>query len=181
MAVVHQKRANSLAKLGKQKDALEEFQVALRLDSHNPDILTDASYVFVDEGQYHEAIEILGKALKYAAHDEYVVDKLGRVYLYEMHQPANGLEYLKRATELNGEKKKYWYNYGLALYYLNDCQAVHAFHQYQSRCDAGQNCSEKYYKWTKKVTRSLVLGKGCWRQTSVKSILKETVGNIIPF
>lgn len=180
-AAIHKQRAKTLAKLGKNKQALEEFQVALQLDGYNPDILTNAAYVLTHEGRYHEAIDLLRNALIHGKYDEYVVEKLGRIYLYNLHQPAEGLEFLRRATELNPERHNYWYNYGLALYQLNKCEAVEAFHHYQARCEDSQKCSEKYLNWAKLSTKHILWDRGCWRHVSIKNVIQGTFGYILPF
>ncbi len=181
VAATHKFRGKTLAKLGKNKEALKEFNTALQLDTHDPDTLVELSYVLTAEERYQEAIDFLKKGLIYGAHDEYVVEKLGRVYLYELHQPAQGLKYLKRATELDSKSKTYWYNYALALYRLNDCRAVPAFHQYQTRCHAGGKCAENNIAGAKGGIKSLLWNMGCWSQIPASSVLKEVFGYMFPF
>jgi len=181
VADIHKNRAKTLVKLGKKKEAMEEFHTALLLDSHDPDLLTELSYLLVKEGRHKEAIDMLERALILGPYDEYVVDKLGRVYLYELEQPAEGLDFLKRATELDPKRKKYWYNYGLALYQLDDCQAVPALHQYQGRCDAGGKCSKKNREWSKEAIKFLTWQKGCWKINPASSTLKEVIRAMFPF
>ena len=136
--------------------------------------------MLVDEGKNQEAIAILERALILGPYDENVVDKLGRVYLYELEQPAQGLEYLKRATELDPTRKKYWYNYGQALYQLNNCQAVPALQQYQARCEDGGKCSKKNREWSKDVVKYLTWQQGCWKQNPASSTLKEVLRAMFP-
>ena len=178
---VHKWLGKTYIQLDQPKKALSEFQKALQLDSHDPDTLTEYAYILVNDGKYQEAIGLLEKALLLGPYDEYVVDKLGRVYLYNLKRPEKGLEYLKRATEIKPKKKKYWYHYGVALYQLRNCQAVQALHHYQTRCNSGGKCSKKKRKWAIDAINDLTGQQGCGKTNPTMGTLREMFRALSPF
>ena len=177
VADVHEYRGWALSNLGKTDEAVAEFERGLQLDTHSPELLRGLADALVDKKQYQEAVAALTKALVYGAHDEYVVKDLGRVYFYDLNNPAKSLEYFKHAIELNPTRSIHWYNYGAALYKMKDCRAIPALQQYRNRCEAGTSCDEESLEWANKAIPFMVKKQGC--SSSEKPNLNKNITNLL--
>ena len=144
-------KAAVLHRLDRDEEAFEVWQQALELDPFKPPILLYMSFALKDEERYSEALQALDKAMIYGAFDADVRDTRGRLHLYELKDPENGLDDLKFATELNPKSSKYWYNYGLALYKLDNCNAKKALSNYLQICNENGRCSDYSMKWAGEV------------------------------
>lgn len=144
-------RARSWRKLGQLDRGFADWDSALSLDPANPRILVQVAYGLRDLQRYDAVLSTLDRAMLYGADDENVRDARGRILLYELERPAESIADLRRATELNPRKKKYWYNYGLALYRIKDCEAVPALTTYLKVCEAGAKCKADNPEWASEV------------------------------
>ena len=125
------------------------------VDPRNPRILLQVAYALRQVKRYDDALSTLDRALLYGAHDDDVRDTRGRILLYELNRPADAILDLERATQLDPGSKKYWYNYGLALYRTKDCKAVEALSTYRKVCEAGARCTKTSMAWAAEVIEYL--------------------------
>ena len=144
-------RARSRRKMKQFDRAFADWDLALSLDPGNPEILLQLAYALRQVGRHDDVLSTLDRALLYGAHDQDVRDARGRILLYELRRPGDAIADLRRATELNPGRKKYWYNYGLALYRVKDCKAAQALVTYRKLCAAGAKCAKKKRAWAAKV------------------------------
>ena len=148
-------RARSFKRSGKPEQAIADWKRALSMDPRNPRILVQLAYGFREAKQYDDVLSTLDLAMLYGANDEDVRDARGRILLYELNQPAEAIADLRRATELDPTRSKYWYNYGLAMYRAKDCEAEGALASYQSVCATSSDCSAAMLKWAADAIRYL--------------------------
>ena len=139
-------RARAYRRLGQLDKAFDDWETALSLDPSNPKILVRLAYALREVKRYEDVLTVLDRALVYGEYDDDVRDARGRILLYELGRPADAIEDLRWATELEPNSKR-WYNYSLALYRIRDCKAAEALAIYRAVCAVGTTCSEKNLAW----------------------------------
>ena len=141
--------------MGQLDKAFDDWETALSLDPSNPEILVQLAYALREVKRYADVLTVLDRALVYGEYDDDVRDARGRILLYELGRPADAIEDLRWATELEPNSKKYWYNYSLALYRIRDCKAAEAIATYREICAAGAACAERNVAWAGEVVAHL--------------------------
>lgn len=154
-------RARNLRKLGQFDRAFADWNEALSVDPRNPRILVQKAYALREVKRYQDVLSTLDQATLYGAYDEDIRDARGRILLYELERPADAIDDLRRATKLDPESKRYWYNYGLALYRTKDCKAAEALSTYRRVCIQGAECSKKNMKWAAEVIAYMEHSRNC--------------------
>ncbi len=142
-------RARAYRRLERFEEAFAGWDLALRLDPLNPAILRQRSFALADKKRYREAVEDLTTALEFGAYDERIYHSRGWIYLYKTKEYKKAAIDLKRATLLNPESAKYWYEYASALFYNLDCDIIAALKTYLRLCSAGQKCKAHGLKFAK--------------------------------
>lgn len=136
--------------------AFADLDKALSLDPRNPELLLEKAYALRAVGRYEDAVATLDEAFYYGEFNDDVWDARGRLYLYELDDPALAIDDLRRTTELDPTSRRYWYNYGLALYKSRDCKAREAYSSYLDVCPKyGNKCSEGDKKFAAEVIQFL--------------------------
>ena len=158
------KRAILLRKLGRYDEAFRDWELAVKLDPLDPDILLQVAYALRDRKFYDQALAALNNALHYGADDHYIRDARGRLYLYELNDPVKAVEDLRVATQLSPGSTRYLYNYAVALYKSRDCEAVKAIRNFRKTCRKGMpSCRSKNLTWARNAIKYLTTTVGCAR------------------
>jgi tetratricopeptide (TPR) repeat protein len=157
-------RARTLSKLGRYDEAFRDWKLAVKLDPLDPDILLYVSYALRDRRFYDQALAALNNALHYGANNHYIWSARGRLYLYELNDPAKAVEDLRVANQLSPGETRYLYNYAVALYKSHDCRAVKALRNFMKTCRKGKpSCRSKNLTWARHTMKYLTTTGGCAR------------------
>jgi len=175
VADVHDFRARALEALNRPEEALAEQNRAIHLDELDPGNLRRLAWRLTQQHRLEEAQTALTQALIYGKFDSYVLGDLGRLYLSELNNPSRALPYFKKAIQLDGERPRYWLDYGWALSRLNDCQGVEALQNYQIQCKIFGSCTARNLDWAEKTSQRMIWKEGCWREHPTLKILGRLV------
>ena len=120
--------------------ALADVETAIQLNPFAPQFLRRRAYLLRRQKRYEEAERDLTNALEYGYFDANIHYARGYLYLHKIKNYEKAAIDLKRATLLNPESSKYWYEYASALYHTVDCDIIAALNTYLRLCGAGQKC-----------------------------------------
>ncbi len=150
-------------KMGHLDEALADLNFAVQLDPLEPQLLRARASVLRDRGRFREALQDLENALTFGGHDPQTWGSKGWLLLYKLKDYDSAARDLKRATELSPDHANYWYHYGAALSYKNDCAFVKAFERYQQLCEGGQGCRPAELAWARAVVARRISAGLCGR------------------
>lgn len=147
-------RARTLHRLRRANEAFSDWKQALALNPFDPLILLQRAYALRDQRRFEAAVAELNKAMEFGTFNEYIWDARGRVYLYDLNDFNKAVRDLRRATELNPQRKKYWFNYGVALYKARDCKALPVLQHFLELCRSAQ-CPDQNLAWVQGILGSI--------------------------
>ncbi len=158
------KRAIILRKMGRYDKGFTDLKLAVKLDLLDPDILLEVAYALRDRRFYDQALTALNNALLYGANDYHIRDARGRLYLYQLNDPAKAIEDLTIATQLRPSSTHSLYHYASVLYRSHDCRAVKALRKFRKTCRKGMPaCQNKYLTWARGAIKNLTTTGDCAR------------------
>ncbi len=147
-------RARTLRALGRVDAAIADWERALALNPRDPLLLLPFAYLLRDEQRFEGAVGALTTALELGSFNEYLWDARGRIFLYDLKEFDEAVIDLRRATELNPTVEKYWFNYGLALYQNDDCEAIAAFARFLDACRRAE-CPDRTKSFANQALESM--------------------------
>jgi tetratricopeptide (TPR) repeat protein len=140
-AEVHGGRGWAFRRMNSYPKALEEWELALELDSMAPATLRAKGKALRELGRLDEARAAYDQAAFYGAYDHEVRAERGTLLLNDLDDAAAAAEDLGAATRLRPDRPDYWRDYGLALLLGNACDAAAALATFMRLCREGAECS----------------------------------------
>jgi tetratricopeptide (TPR) repeat protein len=158
VAEVHGWRGWAFRRMNSYPKALEEWELALELDSMAPATLRAKGLALRELGRLDEAKAAYDKAAFYGAYDHEVRAERGALLLHDLDDPAAAVEDLGAATRLKPDRPDYWRDYGGALFETNDCDAAAALATYMRLCQQGGECGEEDMVWAARGIQRITRG-----------------------
>lgn len=150
-------KAWALYKLKKYKQAITIFELALQIDKLAPGANYGLAYTLSSQGRHQEAVKYYEASVKhYGAYKAKTLSNYGRMLLWNLKDYERAAEILKRATEVNSKSPSAWYNYGIALNHLRDCDVISIHKTYLQLCKGNKRCSKKNNEWVNQNSAALI-------------------------
>ena len=150
-------KAWALYKLKKYKQAITIFELALQIDKLAPGANYGLAYTLSSQGRHQEAVKYYEASVKhYGAYKAKTLSNYGRMLLWNLKDYERAAEILKRATEVNSKSPSAWYNYGIALNHLHDCDVISIHKTYLQLCKGNKRCSKKNNEWVSQNSAALI-------------------------
>ena len=140
-------RAHTLQRMKQYEAALSDLDLALLLEPMGRYILMAHTLLSRKLRRYEQVLDNYEKALFFNRKDADIWFEIGMHYSHELVNFEAAAENLKKATELNPGKPKYWYEYAAVLHYKLDCEIVEPLKNYLRLCDTDSQCRPGELKW----------------------------------
>ena len=155
-------KAWALFHLDEYEKAVSAFKHAIELDRLEPSVNYGLGYILSSQGRYKEAVYYYDAAVKhYGAYDAKTLSSYGYMLVWKLKNYKRAVEILRRSTEVDPENAFAWYNYGVALSYLRDCDVISVHKTYLRLCDGAKTCTKKNIEWAEKNSAHLINGGTC--------------------
>lgn len=105
--------------LKRYKEAIEEFNKALKTDSSNPEIYANLGLAYYKIDRYRESIESYKKALLLNPDSRYIYKRLGALNLI-IGEYDSAIEAFQKALQLNNEDPKAHFDLAITLFMKGD-------------------------------------------------------------
>lgn len=141
--------ASFLVSRNERDEAFRLWDLALRLDPLNPEILKKRAYQRMMTGEFDLALTDHDNALIHGALDHSNRFHRGRLNLNVLNRREAARADFQVATQVAPDTAEYWYYYAEALTEGRDserpeCPAVEAFEHYLKLCRNGESCKDTY-------------------------------------
>ncbi|MCX7678295.1 MAG: tetratricopeptide repeat protein [Spirochaetes bacterium] len=101
--------------IGQYRKAFELFNIGVKLNGYDPDILNGLGITLCEMGRFKSALTILKKAVQLYPHDALILANLGNVY-WEICEYEKALYYYYKSLRLNPSISEIYYNI-ISVYY----------------------------------------------------------------
>ena len=155
-------KAWTLYHLKRYEEAISVFKLAVEIDKLAPNVNYGLAYTLSSQGRQKESVYYYEAAVKhYGAYQSKTLSNYGYMLLWKLKDYKRAAEILKRTTEVAPENTFAWYNFGVALNYLRDCDAISVHKTYLRLCEGANTCSKKNIEWAQKNSAYLINGGTC--------------------
>ncbi len=100
-SLAHEYRGNALWKLGENDEAYQAFRLAIRNNPRRGNAYVSLAQILSDQGDTQLAVAILNDALKRFPHDNGILNQLGYLHGFFMHDDELALDYYSRVLNNN--------------------------------------------------------------------------------
>jgi tetratricopeptide (TPR) repeat protein len=116
--LLHYKKAVMLKTIGREDDAIKEYEKMIKLDPYFLPAISESAYIYYKNGYLNDAAEKFEIAVKNGSADASIYNNLGNIYF--MQKRVNDAVYAyKKAIEIKADKD-YYYNLGCIYFTMND-------------------------------------------------------------
>ena len=140
-------RALLLERQGDLGGALRDWEVALRIDPYEPNILRHRANVLWRLKRHDEAKALFDRAIVHGDLEARVQRSRGSFYLNALKDYRVAADSFEAVTRLEPGKSRSWYDYASALYFLQDCKIMPALRRYLKLCLTAGDCKSKQVLW----------------------------------
>lgn len=150
------KRARTYRKLQQPQQAFADWDLALRLDPLNPSLRLHRAYLYKQQGDYRRAKRDVEQALTLGSNRDNIWAMKGALELFSLNHYTDAAQSFEQAIELRPNQAAYWYQWGVALYYLKDCGVINSLEMYIALCDITDECDDEAADWSRQAIETLV-------------------------
>jgi tetratricopeptide (TPR) repeat protein len=140
-------RAHTLQRLSKDEAAMLDLELAVRLAPLERYTLMAHAYLSRKMKRYEQVLKLYKNALFYNPLDADIWFDRGMHYSHELVNFEAAARDLKRATELDPDNSRYWYEYAAVLHFNLNCEIVEPLEKYLQLCKAGSRCRAGELEW----------------------------------